>query len=339
MATIFSVHTTSERMSLGNTSLVVNPVGRVSLWLKSLMAAVMVMVVIGGATRLTHSGLSMTQWKPLHVLPPFSAEAWEEEFALYRQSPEYAHINKGMHLSEFKKIFWWEYGHRLLGRLVGLLVVLPLLFLFKSLPSWLRGRMGIVFALGGMQGVIGWWMVKSGLKADPAVSHLRLCVHLVMAFVILSILAVSLWRYENKEFKKVTFKNVMLLGLIALTIVYGAFMAGLKSGLIYNTFPLMEGQFLPSEWNFYDPFWKNFLNNGAMVQWIHRVLAISTVGYGLYLWANDSAYKLLSIKLLVQLVLGITTLLLMVPLGFALLHQAWAMVVWLVALRTTLIKQ
>ena len=300
----------------------------------------MLMVVVGGATRLTHSGLSMTQWKPLHILPPFTENDWEIEFNLYKQSPEYVHVNKGMALQEFKTIYWWEYGHRLLGRIVGILVLLPLFFLFKHLPGWLRRRIGIVFALGGLQGIIGWWMVKSGLKADPAVSHIRLCIHLVMAFIILSILAISLWRFQSKEFNKLNPKNLVLLVLISLTIIYGAYVAGLKAGLMYNTFPLMEGQWIPSEWNFYHPLWKNFMNNPAMVQWLHRVIALITLSYSLFLWVKyGNVYRLLGIKLVIQVLLGISTLLLMVPLSVALIHQAWAMVVWLVALRTTLVRQ
>ena len=151
------------------------------------------MVVVGGATRLTHSGLSMAQWKPLHVLPPITQQAWDDEFGLYQQTPEYKHVNKGMSLSEFKCIYWWEYGHRLLGRIVGILVLLPLFFLFKDIPNWLRGRIAIVFSLGGAQGVIGWWMVKSGLEHERfegaenshvrvSVSPYRLATHLSMAF-------------------------------------------------------------------------------------------------------------------------------------------------------------
>jgi cytochrome c oxidase assembly protein subunit 15 len=307
----------------------------ISTWLKSLILAVMLMVVVGGATRLTHSGLSMAQWKPLHVLPPTSQQAWDEEFSMYKQTPEYKHINKGMSLHEFKGIYWWEYGHRLLGRLVGFLVLLPLFFLFKNTPNWLRNRIAIVFTLGGIQGVIGWWMVKSGLKANPEVSHIRLCIHLVMAFILLSILARTLWRYEGKLFKKTNLKDTALLGLIGLTIVYGAYVAGLKAGLIYNTFPLMEGQWLPSEWNFYQPVWKNFINNPATVQWMHRVLALTTLAYSSSLWIkHGSNYRLLTIKLAVQVLIGVSTLLFQVPLAIALLHQAWAMIVWLVALKT-----
>lgn len=307
----------------------------VSIWLKSLILAVILMVIIGGATRLTHSGLSMVEWKPLHVLPPLSEVGWDAEFSLYQQTSEYQRVNKGMSLSEFKSIYWWEYGHRLLGRLVGFLVLLPLFFLFKKIPTWLKGRLVFVLALGGMQGVIGWWMVKSGLKADPAVSHIRLCIHLIMAFIILSVLVRALWQLEGKEFKKIDFKNAALLGLISLTIIYGAYVAGLKAGLMYNTFPLMEGQWIPSEWSFYQPRWKNFINNPAMVQWMHRVLAFTTLVYASILWVkHGSHYRLLTVKLIVQVALGIITLLFMVPLHAALAHQAWAMVVWLVALKT-----
>ena len=307
----------------------------ITTWLKSLIVAVMLMVVVGGATRLTHSGLSMVQWKPLTVLPPLVDEAWQEEFSLYQQTTEYSQVNHGMTLPEFKKIYWWEYGHRLLGRMVGVLALLPLLFLFKNLPTWLRWRVVLVLSLGGMQGVIGWWMVKSGLKADPAVSHIRLTVHLVMAFLILTVLARALWRFQGMQFKKLQFKDGVLLGAVGLTIVYGAFVAGLKAGLMYNTFPLMDGQLLPGEWNFYTPVLLNFINNGAMVQWCHRVLALATLGYCAFLWVRHGAkYRLLTIKLVIQVSLGVATLVLQVPLFLALLHQAWAMVVWFVALKT-----
>ncbi len=312
----------------------------VSIWLKSLILAVMLMVIVGGATRLTHSGLSMVQWKPLTVLPPLTTETWEEEFSLYKQTPEYQKINKGMELGEFKQIYWWEYSHRLLGRFVGVLAFLPLLFLFKSIPTWLRWRIAGVFALGGIQGAIGWWMVKSGLKADPAVSHIRLCTHLIMTLLILSILALSLWRFQGKRFNKLLAKDALLLALIGLTVVYGAFVAGLKAGLIYNTFPLMGGAFVPGEWNFYTPIWLNFINNGALVQFVHRLLAILAVSYVAILWSvYGNKYRMVAIKLSIQVLLGIATLLLNVPLVLALVHQVWAMVVWLVSLRTVTLNQ
>lgn len=306
-----------------------------STWLKSLILAVMLMVIVGGATRLTHSGLSMVEWKPLHVLPPISEAGWNEEFSLYRQTPEYKHVNKGMGLQEFKSIYWWEYGHRLLGRFVGFLVLLPLFFLFKHIPNWLKCRIATVFVLGGMQGVIGWWMVKSGLKTDPAVSHIRLSIHLIMAFIIITMLARALWRFENKLFKFLSLKDFALLSLISITIVYGAYVAGLKAGLMYNTFPLMEGQWIPSEWNFYQPVWKNFINNPAMVQWMHRVFALTTLMYSLVLWIKySSTYRLVTAALCIQALLGVLTLILQVPLTMALFHQGWAMVVWLIALKT-----
>lgn len=307
----------------------------ISIWLKSLILAVMLMVVMGGATRLTHSGLSMVEWKPLHILPPLTTATWNEEFSLYQQSPEYQKVNKGMTLDEFKQIYWWEYTHRLLGRLVGVLVFLPFFLLFKSIPIWLRWRIVGVFILGAIQGAVGWWMVKSGLKSDPAVSHIRLCIHLVIAFIILSTLAFSLWRFQGLQRNKLNLKDISLLSIIGLTIVYGAFVAGLKAGLIYNTFPLMGEDWLPAEGNFYSPIWLNFINNATLVQFIHRTLALSALAYTFVLWRTYShKYRLPFIKLLIQVLLGIATLLMHVPLILALLHQLWAMVVWLVALRT-----
>lgn len=309
------------------------------LWIKSLIVSVMLMVVVGGATRLTHSGLSMATWKPLHVLPPLNNAEWEDEFKTYQQTPEYQKINNHMTVKEFKAIFWWEYGHRLLARIVGLLAFLPLILFFRAMPNWLKMRMFTIFAVGGLQGVIGWWMVKSGLSQNPAVSHLRLATHLSMAFVILTLLINTLWKIQGKKFKPIEGKDKFLLALIMLTIIYGALVAGLKAGLIYNTFPLMEVQLIPSEWNFYKPLLINFTNNAATVQFIHRVLALGTLAYAIFLWLKyGKSYALISIKITIQVALGIITLLLLVPTSFALLHQFWAMVVWMVALKTVCIK-
>ena len=306
----------------------------IKIWLKTLIAAVVMMITIGGATRLTHSGLSMAEWKPLSVLPPLSQQTWEKEFDLYKKTPEYKQVNKGMPLDKFKEIYWWEYGHRLLGRFVGLLVILPLFFLFKNIPTWLKKRLILIFTLGGLQGIIGWWMVKSGLKATPAVSHIRLCAHFIMAFFILSALLMSLWKMEGKIFKKIHPRNITLLVLIALTIVYGTFVAGLKAGLIYNTFPLMDGQWIPAEWNFYNPFWKNFINNQATVQWLHRLLALTTLSYVTFLWIKyGSLYRNLVIIIAIQLALGIMTLLFYIPIAISLCHQGWAIVVWVKSLK------
>ena len=306
----------------------------IKIWLKTLIAAVVMMITIGGATRLTHSGLSMAEWKPLSVLPPLSQQTWEKEFDLYKKTPEYKQVNKGMSLGKFKEIYWWEYGHRLLGKFVGLLVILPLFFLFKNIPTWLKKRLILIFTLGGLQGIIGWWMVKSGLKATPAVSHIRLCAHFIMAFFILSALLMSLWKMEGKIFKKIHPRNITLLVLIALTIIYGTFVAGLKAGLIYNTFPLMEGQWIPAEWNFYNPFWKNFINNQVTVQWLHRLLALTTLSYVTFLWIKyGSLYRNLVIIIAAQLALGIMTLLFYIPIAISLCHQGWAIVVWVKSLK------
>lgn len=309
------------------------------LWIKSLIVSVMVMVVVGGATRLTHSGLSMATWKPLHVLPPLNNTEWEEEFKTYQQTPEYQKINNHMTVKEFKTIFWWEYGHRLLARLVGLIAFLPLILFFRAMPNWLKMRMFTIFAVGGLQGVIGWWMVKSGLSQNPAVSHLRLATHLAMAFVILTLLLHTLWKLDGKKFKSIEGKDKFLLGLIIITIIYGALVAGLKAGLIYNTFPLMEGQVIPSEWDFYKPLLINFTHNPATVQLIHRLIGLSTLAYAIFLWLKYGRnYTLVTIKLSIQVVLGIITLLLVVPISFALIHQFWAMVVWIVTLKTAWTK-
>lgn len=305
-----------------------------SLWIKSLIVAVMLMVVVGGATRLTYSGLSMATWKPLHVLPPLNNSEWQAEFETYKQTPEYIKINNHMNVDEFKTIFWWEYSHRLLARLVGLLALLPLILFFKHMPPWFKTRMFTVFLVGGLQGIIGWWMVKSGLTQNPAVSHLRLAIHLSMAFVILTLLLQILWKLNGKQLKPIAKQDRILITLIGITIIYGALVAGLKAGLIYNTFPLMEGQLIPSEWNFHKPIMINFIDNPVTVQFMHRLFGISTLAYAFFLlFKFGRQYTLITIKLCIQVALGITTLVLIVPIEFALLHQAWAMVVWTVCLR------
>lgn len=307
-----------------------------SLWIKSLIIAVMMMVVVGGATRLTYSGLSMATWKPLHVLPPLNNAEWEAEFETYKKTPEYIKINNHMNVDEFKTIFWWEYSHRLLARLVGILALLPLILFFKQMPTWLKTRMITVFLVGGLQGLIGWWMVKSGLTKNPAVSHLRLAVHLSMAFVILTLLLQIFWKLKGKQLKPIARRDKILIGLIGITVIYGALVAGLKAGLIYNTFPLMEGQLIPSEWNFHKPTIINFIDNPATVQFMHRLFGITTLSYAFFLlFKFGRQYTLITIKLCIQVALGITTLVLVVPIEFALLHQAWAMVVWIVCLQKT----
>lgn len=308
-------------------------------WLISLMVLLVAMIMLGGATRLTHSGLSIVDWKPISgILPPLSDLAWQEEFGNYQNYPEYQKVNRGMSLSEFKFIFYMEYAHRMLGRLIGLWVLIPFLIL-----TFLRGhgpiikKSAILVLLVGAQGFLGWYMVKSGLIDNPSVSHYRLAAHLLMA---LFILGVVVWTYlENfwlsppeqggkyQSFKLVSFT----FGVMMLTITYGAFVAGLKAGLMYNSFPLMNGYFLPPESFDLLPWWRNLFENHATVQFIHRYLAILFLGlvFGLAIKQKFSRPALIWLgAVVIQLLLGIITLLNQVPVLWGTLHQGWASVVF-----------
>ncbi|MCE2716693.1 MAG: COX15/CtaA family protein [Pseudomonadota bacterium] len=310
-----------------------------STWLKSLVIAVILMITVGGVTRLTNSGLSITEWKPFHLLPPITEKNWIEQFNLYKKTPEYTYINKHMTLDGFKKIYLCEYAHRLLGKCFVFLLLLFLFTIQNTKNKSMKRNILITFFLGIMQGIIGWWMVKSGLKENPFVGHLHLSLHLIMAFFIFSILLILLWKEEGRSFKKISPRNILLLTLIGCTIFYGSSLAGLKAGLIYNTFPLMEGLWIPSEWSHQKPLWKNFITNASMVQWTHRFLALLTLSYTILLWLkNYLAYKKLMIVITTQIAFGIITLLLKVPLGFALAHQLCAILVWHTALKTALIE-
>lgn len=302
-------------------------------WLLGLCGLLIAMIMLGGATRLTRSGLSITEWKPFTgIIPPLSMESWQIEFGKYKQTPEYNLINQNMTLSDFKFIFFMEYSHRLFGRLIGLYILAPFIYWSSRsrLPRPLKKHCLILLILGGLQGALGWYMVKSGLNQDPHVSHYRLSAHLLMAFGILSYI---IWiihptykmkknHNQNKNWATINFI------LILITVFYGALVAGLKAGLIYNTFPLMEGQIFPSEIFHFKPFWKNFTDNHATVQFIHRTLACSTlamVSFGVFKGFAPKWYLLI---LFIQVVLGIITLLYQVPVSFGTLHQGWAAVVF-----------
>ena len=305
---------------------------------------VFLMVVVGGMTRLTGSGLSMVDWRPLTgFLPPFTELEWERVFALYKGSPEYLKINYGMDLDGFRRIFWLEYFHRLLGRLIGLFFLAPLLYVFlrRELKAW-RVRTALVFVLGGLQGVIGWLMVKSGLHQDPWVSPYRLCLHLMTAFLTCSIL---LWfgLMLRSGFRELSFfkgfdtlRILLLFVALLMTIVYGAFVVGMKAGLIYNTFPLMGETFIPGEILYYHPWYANFFSNPATVQFTHRGLALLSLI--LVSWtllqdlkqpatlAEKMWLKILGAAIIGQGMLGILTLLYHVPLILAVAHQGWALI-------------
>jgi cytochrome c oxidase assembly protein subunit 15 len=292
---------------------------------------VFAMAVIGAVTRLTESGLSITEWKPVTgALPPLSEAAWQKEFALYQQSPEFAQKHHWMALADFKKIFFWEWLHRLWGRTIGLAYALPLLWFAarKKIPHGYGGKLAGILALGGLQGFVGWWMVESGLVDRPSVSHFRLATHLGLALLLFSCmwwLALSLRRQPLPPLRPQV-PAWLLLGLLATTIVWGAFVAGLKAGLIYNTFPLMDGSFLPPEQLV------DFLHQHAWVQFTHRWLAVTT-GTLILVLAAKRRDALLGGMVFVQVGLGVSTLLSQVVIPLAALHQAGAIILLALLLR------
>ncbi|MBB6612421.1 COX15/CtaA family protein [Pontibacter sp. Tf4] len=313
-------------------------------WLLSGVLLIVVMVVIGGITRLTGSGLSIVEWNVISgTLPPLNEAAWMVAFEKYKQFPEYQKLNYSMTLDGFKSIFWWEYLHRLLGRLIGLVFIVPFLYFWFTgqFAGWLKRRMLLILLLGMAQGLMGWLMVKSGLVENPHVSHYRLAAHLCLA---LALIGTLLWTIADLALPA---RNYSLPGtikryaglvffIVLLQIVLGAFVAGLKAGFSYNTYPLMNGELLPSHLQGHLG-WGNFLENGVFVQFLHRWVAVVVllVVLGAWLTARKSAYPdvrtiagLLLLTTLVQVVLGIGTLLLAVPVIWGVLHQAMAVVLF-----------
>jgi heme a synthase len=323
-------------------------------WLLICCALVFAMVVVGGVTRLTRSGLSIVEWQPLiGAIPPLTEAHWQELFDQYQRTPEYLQVNQGMSLHAFKRIFWWEYIHRLLGRLIGVVFLVPLIwFLVRGkIERALLPRLVAIFLLGGLQGAVGWWMVKSGLIDDPRVSHVRLSIHLGIAFVIF---AAMLWTAlgllsgdaaRDPHRRRLARYGAGLSVLIFLMVLSGGLVAGTRAGYAYNTFPLMNGHFLPPEYLMLEPWWENFLHNMATVQFNHRLiawflfLAIPAFWRGLRRIALPSQGRLASNLLLamlgLQLALGISTLLLRVPVALGATHQAGALLLFALALWTT----
>lgn len=309
-------------------------------WLLFCCGVLLALVMLGGATRLTESGLSIVDWKPVTgVLPPMGDAAWQAEFQRYQDSPQYAKVNHGMDLAEFKLIFWYEYAHRLLARLLGLVFALPLLvfWLRGMIPQRLRWPLVGILFLGAAQGYMGWFMVKSGLVDIPRVSHYRLAAHLSLALMIYAsmfwLALRTLWppRTSGKSLGKLF---GFLLALVVVTIVFGAFVAGLRAGLMYNTFPLMNGHLIPPGMGAFQPLWLNALENPVTVQFIHRCLALTTLAVVAGLWlgwrrvdldpAQRVALNALAAMTLVQVILGIATLLYHVPVALGTLHQGGA---------------
>lgn len=319
---------------------------QIALWLLICCALIFSMVVIGGVTRLTGSGLSIVEWDPiLGVVPPLNEHEWEETFAKYRQSPEYMKINHSMTVEGFKSIYWLEYFHRLLGRGIGFVFFIPFLYF------WIRGKISrplvprfiTMFVLGGLQGAMGWYMVKSGLVDNPHVSQYRLTAHLGFALLIYAyIFWVALGLLFPKPAPRTTSLQPLkrhtaaVTALAVITILAGGFVAGLKAGFAYNTFPLMDGSWIPEGLFIQDPWWINFFENATTVQFDHRLLAISLLVLVIGLWVSAQrhefpsrtrlAFHLLLVFALIQVTLGIATLLLRVPIPLASAHQAGALI-------------
>jgi cytochrome c oxidase assembly protein subunit 15 len=326
---------------------------RIAAWLFVCCFMVYAMVILGGVTRLTGSGLSMVEWDPIFgILPPLEQASWDETFRLYQQSPEYQKINIGMDLEGFKRIYWFEYSHRLLGRTIGTVFLLP--FLFFLTRGWIRRplvpKLVTMFVLGGLQGLLGWFMVKSGLIDNPHVSQYRLTAHLGLAILIYAYMfyvALGLWLGKRRPANTpagLRHATTLLAVLVFITILSGGFVAGLKAGFAYNTFPLMNGHWVPEAIFMQTPLWRNFFENVATVQFDHRLLATLVFSSVILLWVAARRYSLpatvttgLHLMLaaaVLQVSLGISTLLLHVPVALAAAHQAGALLLFTIALYT-----
>ena len=325
-------------------------------WLFVLFALVVVMIAVGGATRLTDAGLSITEWKPVTgALPPTSDADWQAEFEKYRQIPQYELMNKGMTLEAFKQIYWWEWGHRQLGRLIGLVWAVGLVAFWatKRIPTGWTPRLLGLGALGGLQGAIGWWMVSSGLDGEMiAVASYRLAVHLGLAFVILGLIAwyglqlsrpeAALLQARRLAEPKLFSMSTGLMHFAFLQILLGALVAGIDAGRGYIDWPLMGGEFFPSEAFAYSPLWTNFFENPALVQFVHRMAGYLLLAFGIVVWLRGRrsahgrtqvAFAWMGAMLLGQVVLGIVTVLHAAPLALGLLHQIGAVVLWVLIIR------
>lgn len=320
----------------------------VRIWLYCVAALIVAMVVVGGATRLTESGLSITEWKPVTgALPPLSDADWQAEFDKYKTIPQYEILNKGMGLESFKQIFWWEWAHRLLGRVIGFAFLLPFLWFLArgQIRGMLAVKTGILFVLGGLQGAIGWWMVASGLSERVSVSQYRLAIHLTLACVILSAtvaVARSLVpRPAGPSGGGLRAGAWLILVLVLVQIFAGGLVAGLDAGMSFNTWPLMDGALIPAadKLAILSPFWRNLFENVLTVQFQHRMLAyalwLATLLHALQArrtggFAASQAWILFAL-MSAQAALGILTLVFVVPLDIALTHQFGATMVLIAA--------
>jgi cytochrome c oxidase assembly protein subunit 15 len=315
-------------------------------WLIAVAALIALMVLVGGATRLTESGLSIVEWKPVSgTLPPLSEAQWTQAFDGYKAIPQYRELNAGMSLHEFKTIFWWEWSHRLLGRVIGAVYLLPFLwFLWRGVVTAELGRrLWIIFGLGALQGGVGWWMVASGLSQRVEVSQYRLATHLVLALLIFAAIVWTLRRLAEPVPLLVSFRlkitSAALLVLTFIQLYFGALVAGLRAGRVYNTWPEIDGALIPSAarlW-FEEPWWRNLFDNTLTVQFEHRMTAYALLALAV-LHAIDAVRSkaglatvngalALVAAITAQAVLGILTLLYQVPILLGLAHQATAIAV------------
>ena len=321
--------------------------GPIANWLLLVALLVFAMVVVGGITRLTESGLSMVRWEPISgAIPPLSEADWEAEFEAYRTSPEYNQVNSGMSLGEFKNIFFWEYVHRQLGRILGLAFALPLAWFAwkRAIPRGYGWRLVALLALGGLQGAIGWWMVASGLVDRPEVSHIRLAAHLLLALLIFAGLiwtALDLRRLARASKEPahpelvegpagMSILSIWTLSLLGLQLLFGAYVAGLEAGYAFNTWPKMGQEWFPADTPMLRPFIVNFADNPIVVQFVHRWLAWIVAGFALALAiaAWEQRFRLEAVAVVaavtLQILLGVATLLSGVEIWIAVTHQAMA---------------
>ncbi|MAC95354.1 MAG: heme A synthase [Flavobacteriales bacterium] len=312
------------------------------VWLLTGCVLIFIMVAIGGMTRLTHSGLSMVEWTLFGSAPPSDEAHWNELFDKYKQYPEYQQVNFNFSVEEFKRIFWWEYIHRQFGRMIGLVFIVPFLWFWLKgkLNSSLKPKLILILIMGGFQGLLGWYMVKSGLKQMPDVSHYRLAMHLITAFLTF---AYTFWValgliYPNPPVLQKGMKKpmVFLLLILIFQIVWGAYVAGLNAGKVYTTWPLMGDTLIPEAVTAMQPWWSNFIEGIAGVQFVHRYLAYVVLALIIYLFVKSRKLKLsnsqqkgiyfLLFAVSLQFVLGVFTLLFAVPVSLGLLHQLGAFV-------------
>ena len=334
----------------------------IQIWLKILFSLVVVMILVGGLTRLTDSGLSITEWRPITgALPPLSSENWLLEFEKYKQIPEYELQNKGMSLSEFKFIYWWEWGHRQLGRVIGLVWLIGFItfFALRKIPNGWTGSLLFVGILGGLQGAVGWWMVSSGLTGTMLdVASYRLATHLGLAFVILGYLTwfilllgrsekILLQSRRNMDPKFVSL-STGLLHLTFLQILVGALVAGIDAGRNYVDWPFMAGGFLPPDPFELSPWWRNFFEDDGLVQFLHRIIGYTLFLFCLFAWrrsrsSGNSTLKfsfnvILAIAIF-QMVLGIATVMYAAPWEIAIIHQFGAILLWIFVIRARFVTK